>query len=78
MQSQGRDQKLQGNCADISDVEKVLHRAIVLRLENEKELESWKRLQVGGIEGTSCQQFQVMMTKLLQKHWSGRKKEEQC
>ena len=42
---------------------------VILRLEKEKEPESWKRLQVGGDDGISCQHLQVMMTNLLQKHW---------
>ena len=45
---------------------------IVLRLEKEKEPESWKNFLVGGIEGISCQHLQVMMTNLLQKHWEWR------
>ena len=38
---------------------------ILLRLEKERELESWKKLHVGGIDGISCQHLQVMMTNLL-------------
>ena len=39
---------------------------VILRLEEEKE--PWRELHVGGIEGISCQDLQVMMTQLLQKH----------
>ena len=42
--------------------------SIILRLKK-KEPESWKKLHLGGIEGISCQRFQVLMTNLLQKHW---------
>ena len=35
----------------------------------QKELESWKKSYVRGIEGVSCQHFQVMVTNLLQKLW---------
>ena len=41
----------------------------VLRLEKEKEPESWKQLHVGGIEGISCQHLQKLLAQLLQKHW---------
>ena len=41
----------------------------ILRLEREKEPEGWKQLHVGGIDGISCQQVQVLMTQLLPKHW---------
>ena len=27
------------------------------------------QVRVGGVDGGSCQHFQVMMTQLLQKHW---------
>ena len=42
---------------------------VLLRLEKEKEPEKWKNLQIGGIEGISCQHLPVMVTNLLQKHW---------
>ena len=41
-------------------------------LVKQNEPESSKKLHVGGIEGISCQHFQVMMTNLLQKHWEWR------
>ena len=41
----------------------------ILRLEKEKEPEQWKNLHAGGVDGTSCQHLQVMVTNLLQKHW---------
>ena len=34
-----------------------------------RELESCKKLHVGGSEGSGCRYFQVTMTNLLQKHW---------
>ena len=40
-----------------------------LRLHKEKEREKLKQLHAGGIDGTTCQHLQVMMTHLLQKHW---------
>ena len=40
---------------------------ITLRLDKEKEPESWKQLHLGGTAGITCQHFQVMMTNLLQK-----------
>ena len=42
---------------------------VILRLEKEKELESWQTLHVGGIGGISCQHLQVMMTILKHKTW---------
>ena len=42
---------------------------VILRLEKEKELESWQTLHVGGIDGISCQHLQIMMTILKQKTW---------
>ena len=42
---------------------------VIFRQEEEKEPESWKKSHVGGIEGISCQHFQVMMTNFRQKHW---------
>ena len=48
---------------------------IVLRLEKQKEPQSWKKLHVGGVDGISCQHLQVMMTNVLEKHreWLGGK-----
>ena len=40
---------------------------IILCLKKEKELERWKKLHLGGVDGISCQHLQVMMTNLLQK-----------
>ena len=51
---------------------------IVLRLESDREPESWKKLHVGGLNGISCQRLQVMATNLLQKHWNGRRKGLPC
>ena len=42
---------------------------IQLRLEKEKEPEKWKKLHIGGLDGISCQNVQVMMTSVIQKHW---------
>ena len=42
---------------------------ILLRFEKEKEPEKWKKLLFGGLDGTSCQHLQVMMTNVIQKHW---------
>ena len=42
---------------------------IILRLEQEREPEKWKKLHVGGVNGISCQHLQVMAANLLQKHW---------
>ena len=36
-----------------------------LRLEKEKEPEKWENLDVGGVDGISCQQLQVMVMNLL-------------
>ena len=41
----------------------------ILSLQREREPEGWKQRQVRGIEGSSCQHLQVLMTQLLQKHW---------
>ena len=41
----------------------------IVRLEKEKEPQSWKKLHVGGIDGISWQQLRAMTTQLLQKHW---------
>ena len=49
---------------------------IILRLEIEKQLESWKKLDMGGIEGMSWKHFQIMMANLLQEHWE--RTEDQC
>ena len=54
-----RDQKLQA-IALTSVMSKWFASCIILRL---------MKLQVGGIEGISCQHFQVLMSNLLQKHW---------
>ena len=50
---------------------------IVPRLENDKEPEEMKQLQVGGIDGISCQHLQVLMTPLLQKHWGWEQQREE-
>ena len=42
---------------------------IIPRLEKDTEPEETKQLQVGGIDGISCQHLQVVMTQMLQKHW---------
>ena len=42
---------------------------ILLRLENEKEPEKWKKLHIGELDGISCQHLQVIMTNVIQKHW---------
>ena len=42
---------------------------IILRQEQEREPEIWKKLHVGGLNGTSCQHLQVMATNQQQKHW---------
>ena len=42
---------------------------VLLRLEMEEEPEKWKNLQIGGVEGVSCQHLQVMVTNLIQKRW---------
>ena len=34
-----------------------------------KRLGEWKQMNVGGIEGISCQHLQVMTTQSIQKHW---------
>ena len=41
---------------------------IIPRLEQDKEPEEMKQLQVGGIDDISCQHLQVLMTQMLQKH----------
>ena len=38
------------------------------RLEKDTEPEEMQQLQVGGIDGISCQHLQVLMTQMLQKH----------
>ena len=48
---------------------------IIQRLEKDKEPEETKQLQVGGIDGISCQHLQVLMTQLLQKPWEWQKAE---
>ena len=42
---------------------------IILRLEQEREPENWKKPHVGGLNGISCQHLQEVATNLLQKHW---------
>ena len=42
---------------------------VMMLIEGERAPESWGRLLVGGINNTSCQHLQVMLTNLLQKHW---------
>ena len=73
-----RDQKIQGDRADVGDVEVVCGLCFFLRLDEETEPEGWKQLHVGGVGGGGCQHLQVMMTQLLQTHWeeqgAGRKK----
>ena len=64
-----RDQKLQGHSVDIGDVDVVRGVYYPSLGKKKKNLESWRRLHVGDIDGTSCQRLQVMMTQLLQKHW---------
>ena len=44
-------------------------RLLVFFVWKEKEPETWKKLHVGGVDGISCQHFQVMMMNFLQKHW---------
>ena len=41
---------------------------IVLPSGKERDPESWKKLHMAGVEGISCQHFQVIMTKLLREH----------
>ena len=68
------DEKRQGFFTDIGDVE-VVCVFIFYHLVKEKEPESWKKLHVreggeggrGGVESSSLQHLQVMMTKLPQK-----------
>ena len=40
---------------------------VIPRLEKDKEPQETKQLQVGGIDGISCQDLQVLMTQLQQK-----------
>ena len=56
-----------GALADVGDV-KVGRIMCSLRLEKEKDSESWKQLHMGGIDDSSWQRLQMMMTQLLQKH----------
>ena len=51
---------------------------ILLRLENEKEPEKWKKLHIGELDGISCQHLQVMMTNVIQKHWEWQGRKESC
>ena len=62
-----RNGKLRVFCADVGDVEMVWA-CIILRLEKAKETDGWKQVHMGGLDGISCQHFQ-MMTQSLQKHW---------
>ena len=59
-----------GNCIDVGDDEVVCDLCYSLPGKRTKNLKDGSR---GGIDGISCQQLQVLMTELLQKHWSGRK-----
>ena len=63
--TKARDQKLQDHRVDIGDVE-LVRIVFYLRLDKEKEPESWKKLHMGGIDAVSCQHDQLMMTNLLQ------------
>ena len=54
---------------------------IILRLEQERETTNWQKLHVGGLNGISCQHFQVMAIILLQKALgmtAGQKCDPQC
>ena len=61
------DQKLQGDCAHVGDVEVVRDLDFTLS-GKEKEVEGWKQLHVGGVDGIGCHHFQVMISQLLQRH----------
>ena len=50
---------------------------IIPRLEKDKEPEETKQLQVGGIDGISCQHLQLVMTQMPQKHWDWQKKQKE-
>ena len=63
-----RDQKLQSNSMS------KWYASCLLRLEKEKEPETWKKLHIGGLDGISCQHLQVMMTNVIQKHWGWQEK----
>ena len=60
------DQKLQSDCAHI-EMSKWYVSCTILHLERDRKPENWKKLHVGRINGISCQHWQMMMTKLLQK-----------
>ena len=45
------------------------HHASFFVWRKRKNLRAGRKLHVGGIEGISCQHFQVIMTNLLQNHW---------
>ena len=60
--------KLQGQRADVGDVEVVYDLFLNSAIRRRKELEIWKQLHVGGLDGVSCHHLQVM-TPLQQKLW---------
>ena len=41
---------------------------VMMRMEKEKEIETWQRLHMGGVNKISCQRLQVLVTHLLQQH----------
>ena len=43
---------------------------VILRFEKGNSLEELKQFHVGGVDGVSCKHWQVMMTRLLQRHWA--------
>ena len=48
-----------------------MQQILILLLEQEKEVEEWKQMHVGGIEGVSSQHLHLMVThKFHQKHWN--------
>ena len=52
-----------------SVVSKRYASCVKMRMEKEKELETWKRLHMGGVNNISCQHLQVLVINLSQKHW---------
>ena len=52
-----------------SVVSKRCASCVVMRMEKEKEPETWKRLHLGGVNNISCQHLQVLVINLSQKHW---------
>ena len=52
-----------------SVVSKRCASCVVMRMEKEKEPETWKRLLLGGVNNISCQHLQVLVTNLSQKLW---------